>query len=223
MSQYHTKKKSESTFCSRSCAGKYNNRKRYESGWRLSEESKAKTSKALTGRKLAFKRQKSTIKRKKKYKKLRLEYCEICYRAFFRKSYSKTKTCSKKCSNTAAMLTKEKRNRRIGFHRNTYKYYNKWQNKNVVLQSSWEVKIAELLDSEGIAWVRPKSIPWVDSEGIEHRYYPDFYLPEHDLYLDPKNEYCMKQDEEKMTAVAKKIEVWYGDVSRLKEQILTLV
>ena len=123
----------------------------------------------------------------------------------------------------AAMLTKEKRNRRIGFHRATYKYFNKWQNKNVVLQSSWEVEIAELLDNEGIPWIRPRSIPWIDSEGKNRRYFPDFYLPEHDLYLDPKNEYCMKQDKEKMTAVAKKVEVWYGDISKLKEQILTLV
>ena len=34
-------------FCSKSCSCIYNNRKRYESGWRLSKEAKRKTSKTM--------------------------------------------------------------------------------------------------------------------------------------------------------------------------------
>lgn len=32
---------------------------------------------------------------------------------------------------------------------------------------------------------------WKNENGIEHRYYPDFYLPEYNVYLDPKNDYLI--------------------------------
>lgn len=79
--------------------------------------------------------------------------------------------------------------------------------------------MAQLLDSNGIGWVRPKPVPWVDLEGSTRLYYPDFYLPDHDLYLDPKNPYCMERDEEKMAAVAKKIDICYGHIDRVTEHI----
>ena len=28
--------------------------------------------------------------------------------------------------------------------------------------------------------------------GVEHRYYPDLYLPDYDVYLDPKNKYLIE-------------------------------
>lgn len=99
------------------------------------------------------------------------------------------------------------------------KYFNQWENKEVLLESSWEVTIAELLDSNDIPWIRPKPVSWRDSGGSTRLYYPDFYLPDHDLYLDPKNPYCMEQDEEKMIAVAKKIEICYVDINKVIEHI----
>jgi hypothetical protein len=33
---------------------------------------------------------------------------------------------------------------------------------------------------------------WKDNTGNEHRYYPDFYLPEYDVYLDSKNDYLIE-------------------------------
>ena len=32
---------------------------------------------------------------------------------------------------------------------------------------------------------------WEDSNGLKHRYYPDFYLPDYNVYLDPKNDYLI--------------------------------
>ena len=49
-----------------------------------------------------------------------------------------------------------------------------------------------------VEWERPIPLNWMDSEGVKHRYYPDFYLPEYNIYLDPKNSYLMKKDEEKI-------------------------
>lgn len=57
----------------------------------------------------------------------------------------------------------------------------------ILLDSTWELELAKRLDFLKIEWVRPNPLKWTDENAIEHNYFPDFYLPEHDLYLDPKN------------------------------------
>jgi hypothetical protein len=68
----------------------------------------------------------------------------------------------------------------------------------VLLDSSWEIALAKRLDDLGISWIRPEPIKWTDKEDIAHNYFPDFYLPEYDLYLDPKNEYARNVQKEKL-------------------------
>jgi len=75
-------------------------------------------------------------------------------------------------------------------------YYN-----GVFLQSDYEVKIAKSLDDNKIKWIRPIPFLWRDKVGKEHRYYPDFYLPDYLLYLDPKNDYLIKKDRDKIESV----------------------
>lgn len=58
--------------------------------------------------------------------------------------------------------------------------------------SKWEVRVATSLDENDISWERPKSgFVWTDSG---NKYYPDFYLPDFDVYLDPKNSYLRVKD-----------------------------
>jgi len=73
----------------------------------------------------------------------------------------------------------------------------------IKMDSKWEVRLAEDLDEHNIDWIRPKPLKWVDSQGIEHNYFPDFYLPEFDIYLDPKNEWVRKNQEEKINYLMK--------------------
>lgn len=54
--------------------------------------------------------------------------------------------------------------------------------KGVSLDSSWELKVALSLDEHGIRWDRPKYFRLKDGR----RYTPDFYLPDFEIYLDPK-------------------------------------
>ena len=61
--------------------------------------------------------------------------------------------------------------------------------------------MATLLYKQNIKWNRPCRIIWKDKNGIEHRYYADFYLTEHDLYIDTKNKYLAMRDVEKIKAV----------------------
>jgi hypothetical protein len=70
--------------------------------------------------------------------------------------------------------------------------------KGVLLDSSWELKLAKRLDELNIKWFRPDPIPWIDEEGVTHNYFPDFYLPEYDKYLDPKNKHAIKVQENKL-------------------------
>lgn len=80
--------------------------------------------------------------------------------------------------------------------------YNK-DGKIINLQSSYEYRVAEELDKNSINWTRPSYFIWTDAIGTDHRYYPDFYLNDYDIYLDPKNDYLIKKDKDKICRVQK--------------------
>ena len=63
--------------------------------------------------------------------------------------------------------------------------------KGVKLDSKYEYEVAKNLDENQIGWKRPSYLIWEDDDGIKHRYYPDFYLTEFNVYLDPKNDYLI--------------------------------
>lgn len=76
-------------------------------------------------------------------------------------------------------------------HPNKGEYY-----KDTWFDSTWEVRLAKSLDEHNVSWIRPKQgFIWTDTG---RKYYPDFYLPEHNVYLDPKNSYLQKKDAEKI-------------------------
>lgn len=57
--------------------------------------------------------------------------------------------------------------------------------------SSYEVDVAKSLDENNLKWVKPNRLPYFDLNGNKHHYTADFYLPEYDVYLDPKNDYLI--------------------------------
>lgn len=85
--------------------------------------------------------------------------------------------------------------------------------REVCLQSTYELKCAEILDRMNIRWIRPKHLKYG-----EKRYFPDFYLVDYDLYLDPKNDFLAKKDESKIQQVQEQNEV---RVVILTENIIT--
>lgn len=60
----------------------------------------------------------------------------------------------------------------------------------ISMQSTYEVAVAKSLDENQIKWERPNPIQY-EMNGKQHRYYPDFYLPEYNVYLDPKNDFLI--------------------------------
>lgn len=75
--------------------------------------------------------------------------------------------------------------------------------KGIMLDSSWELALAKRLDALDIKWIRPDPVPWIDEGGVCHNYFPDFYLPDYDLYLDPKNPHAIKVQINKLTLLLK--------------------
>jgi hypothetical protein len=66
----------------------------------------------------------------------------------------------------------------------------------VTLQSSYEKTTADLLNELNIKWIRPSYLRYG-----EKKYFPDFFLVDLDLYLDPKNDYLAVIDAPKIQSV----------------------
>lgn len=113
--------------------------------------------------------------------------CIICNAPYMVKEYNPKTTCSKTCA---------RKHPNCGGKRNSksIKY------KGVNLDSTFELILAQSLDYQKIEWARPKHFYYKINDKIK-RYYPDFYLPKYDIYLDPKNDYLIKIDSKKIKTV----------------------
>lgn len=59
------------------------------------------------------------------------------------------------------------------------------------LGSTYEVQLAKDLDENNIKWNIPKRIKYFDLNNKLHYYSPDLYLPDYNIYLDPKNDFLI--------------------------------
>jgi len=201
-------RKTKTKFCSRSCSASISNKNRIRS-----KESKRKTSKRMKG-----KDNNKYHNREKlgSYCKLIIKECKVCNKCFSvhqrknkdgkTRGRSSITTCSEDCRTYQKVLKRNYQNK----SKFVTKYFNKWEDKEVILESSWEVIVAEYLDSKNIKWIRPGFIKWFDDEGKTRRYFPDFYLVDYDFYLDPKNPYCQDKDKEKIKKVSQFINLKVG-------------
>lgn len=72
--------------------------------------------------------------------------------------------------------------------------------------SSWEVVVAKYLDENDICWTRKvESFDYIFNGKI-HQYFPDFYLPDLDLYLEVKG-YKIDRDDAKWNSFPKKLQI----------------
>jgi|LakMenEpi03Aug12_release.lakeMendotaPanAssembly.Ray.scaffolds.fasta_scaffold352928_1 hypothetical protein len=174
--------KRSNSFCSSSCSATYNNNLRSVGGYKMSINSRQKISEKNTGH------------LKPIYTKIAC--CKICKKWFA----GTNKTCSLTCRNMSFSLTAKKT--KLGGNKNTRAYgwyYSKFAGK-VWLESSYEYKVAKELDDNNIRWIRP-SFLFYTLNNIKKRYYPDFFLEDFNIFLDPKNDYLIIQDLEKIECV----------------------
>lgn len=213
--------KKKNKFCSTSCSASYTNKKRLP----RTEESKSKTSNAVILKYSMLSIEEKHIRnmnhRGGRVKSPDVEFtCPQCNKTkIIGYSSRNMKTCGDNECRTAARFSGR------AYHNGSRKsitFFNPYENKEVVLESSWEVETANLLIANNIKWIRPKYIKWIDGNGKGRCYYPDFYLPDFNVYLDPKNPYCMAKDVEKMSIVSKEVHVVFGELQLIKDYILSL-
>lgn len=126
--------------------------------------------------------------------------CVICKNKFTVTSTPNAQTCSKICL-SKLMSIKAKANPNCGGETN----YKKFIYKNQYFDSSWEVEIAKWMDENNVQWIRTKKIMflWTDDNNEKRRYYPDFFLPKYNIYLDPKNKFLIEKDKIKIERAQK--------------------
>lgn len=119
------------------------------------------------------------------------------------------------------------RKRELGGSRNSNRFlYTTVDGHIVRLDSSYEVIVAEELDKNQIVWSRPGKFPWIDDEGIIHKYTPDFYLPQYDVYLDPKHKGLIPLHKDKILKVSEQnnIKVYILEENQLTwESIFSII
>lgn len=163
-------------FCSQSCAAVHTNKNREESVRLKQRETLVKT---LSLKPKSYKQ--TIVRVKPEYCKF--SYCVICNTTI---QYKHTKTCSDTClklhlSNMASARQTHPQNGKSILY------------NGVKLGSSYELRLAISLDENNIVWIRPKPLKYKDPSGKIRNYFPDFYLPDYDIYLDPKNDFLINQ------------------------------
>ena len=78
--------------------------------------------------------------------------------------------------------------------------------KGVWLDSTWELALAQKLDELQIHWERDTGkhrFQYIDNKGKIRNYYPDFFIPSLDLYIEVKG-YWTAETRHKMSSVKEK-------------------
>lgn len=180
--------KRKSKFCSQSCSAKHSNNARNASGWTQPESQReAARQYNITHPRGAREKLVTTVSQ-----------CIVCSKFF----PGTRKTCSQVCFNSHCVSNAHKNN--LGSHgqrSGKIQYRQDSYGEVVRLESSYEIRFAKILDSMYLRWTRPSHMFWIDEWNNTKRYYPDFYLPDYDLYFDPKNKYQIMIDRPKIQAV----------------------
>lgn len=180
-------------FCSQSCSASYNNKKR-----KRSEETNEKISRSMekyfkenTIENLENPQNLRKSRRSTKIHFITCKNCETLFVDSFNKGESKHlgNTCSSQCARVK-----------------TYKETEKQKYNGVYLHSSWELAFAKYLDKNNMNWKRPKNGFEYSFENKNRLYYPDFYLPQKEIYIEIKG-YKTKKDESKWSHFPKNMKV----------------
>ncbi len=157
-------------FCSQSCSASYTNKRKIKT-----QETKDKISKALKLEDRLCSNCNKIIKRNSKW--------GICQKCLFKDPEYKTRQSKATKGKTGGYR------KGGGAKHHKGDYYNE-----IWMDSSWEIMMATRFDELKINWERNNSIffLWVDENNMKHKYYPDFYLPKFDKYIEVKGFWTIK-------------------------------
>lgn len=96
-----------------------------------------------------------------------------------------------------------------------------YEYNNVILDGKWELEVAKFLDANNIKWEKPnKGIPYNWNNSV-HLYFPDFYLPEFNYYIEVKG-YQRDRDISKWNAVDNLIIIKENEINEIRKNIYHL-
>lgn len=203
--------KRKNYFCNRNCSASFNNKNRDS----LVYDKQRKSLLTTLGKDPNCPKKEKNIRPKKiifradgPYTRIYGNFCSCCSKWFWART--DRKTCSPECQR------KNSTYRKI-----VIEYFH--NGETLKLESTWELEIAKWLDENNIEWFRPNHIPWVDSTNKLRRYFPDFYLPKYNLYLDPKNSYQIQISQEKLKTISNNYELLYGSVNYIKTKLQNII
>lgn len=82
--------------------------------------------------------------------------------------------------------------------------HNDWQGNSWKVQGTWELAYAKYLDAKQINYKAHRDrFAFIDTEGNERSYYPDFLLIDENVYIDIKNDYHYQLSKEKFKSIRK--------------------
>lgn len=112
-----------------------------------------------------------------------------------------TEEKSKKISEIQKKVWQNSELRKAQSKRTVFNNFWKYRTKNPIiyeskiagkmkLDSKWELEVAKRLDELNVEWYRPRvRLPYLDSNGIEHGYFPDFYVKTFNCFIEVKSEF----------------------------------
>lgn len=169
-------KKSSNHFCGSSCSASFNNKSR-ESIW--TPERKQKLSE--WAKQHSYRPSREEIRKNKHIASTEelTRRCAGCKQNFLVKYISsKKKYCSQKCIKQYAIIGGYRENS-TKLHRCIY--------KGISMHSGSEKKFAEILDKNGISWIKNSNQFYkYIFNNKNKKYYPDFYLPDFKLWVEIK-------------------------------------
>lgn len=156
--------KRNNKYCTQSCAATH-------SGKKHTIESRNKQKESIA----------QTISSRPTYSKIKFKVCKHCSMQY---AYSKNNDkctpsfCSISCFDENKRIT----SREMAIKRNLggVRQSKRIQHKGVSLGSSYELKLALILDKLNIKWNQPKRVKYTQPCGKNSTYTADFYLPEYD-------------------------------------------
>lgn len=189
----NTEHSKQGTYCSRQCA----NSRGPRSGNTREKQSIANKKYAYDNADLVEQRSiAGTATRKEKYPALPRGLCSMCNKVLDIKN--KSGLCKKHFEESPQKdeyIARRKKYVRM-------QVYNKWTDSNIWLLSSLEIKFYNKLTEANIKWAKPHFVSYITDDGKSHRYFPDFYLPDLDVYVETKG-YFWPSDKVKMDLVKK--------------------
>jgi hypothetical protein len=186
----HTK---EGTFCSRACGN---------SRFQSEETREKKRAAALKNPSGAILNRKPSVRKPERS-------CLTCHQPVgVAHGTSSRQYCSENCRIVAG--------NRGGYRENSTRC-KRSEYKGFKMHSGSELEFAILLDEHNIRWSKNSTVsfPFLDSTGKSRKYYPDFYLPDLDHWIEIKGRRYLREDDDLRLAAVGNIERIMHDDLRL--------